>query len=105
MHMHQQPLFLLALRVHLDDSNAGNGPLRVLPSSHVKGVLSDDDIEQLVRLIPAKDCLVPQGGVLAISPLIVHASSKAQSNHPRRVIHIEYTACRSFDGGLELEMT
>jgi len=96
---------VLALRVHLDDSDADNGPLRVLSGSHVKGVLSDDDIEQLVRVIPANACLVPQGGVLAMSPLIVHASSKAQSNRPRRVIHIEYAACRSFDGGLELAIT
>jgi len=96
---------VLALRVHLDDSNADNGPLRVLPGSHVKGVLSDDDIEQLVRVTPASDCLVPQGGVLVMSPLIVHASSKAQSDRPRRVIHIEYAACRCFDGGLELAIT
>ena len=93
------------MRVHLDDSNVDNGPLRVLPGSHVKGVLTDDDIQQLVRFIPANDCLVPRGGVLAMSPLIVHASSKARSDRPRRVIHIEYAACRSFDGGLELEMT
>jgi ectoine hydroxylase-related dioxygenase (phytanoyl-CoA dioxygenase family) len=96
---------VLALRVHLDDSNAENGPLRVLPGSHVRGVLSDDDIEQLVQLLPAKNCLVPKGGVLAISPLIVHASSKSHSDTPRRVIHIEYAACRSFSGGLELAMT
>jgi ectoine hydroxylase-related dioxygenase (phytanoyl-CoA dioxygenase family) len=96
---------VLALRVHLDDSDADNGPLRVLPGSHVKGVLSDDDIEQLVRVIPAHDCLVPQGGILAMSPLIVHASSKARSDRPRRVIHIEYTACRSFDDGLQPAIT
>jgi len=96
---------VIALRVHLDDSTADNGPLRVLPGSHVKGVLSDDDIEQLVQLIPAKDCLVPQGGVLAMSPLTVHASSKSHSDRSRRVVHIEYAACRSFGEGLELAMT
>jgi ectoine hydroxylase-related dioxygenase (phytanoyl-CoA dioxygenase family) len=96
---------VLALRVHLDDSDADNGPLRVLPGSHMKGVLSDDDIEQLAYFIPAIDCLVPQGGVMAMSPLIVHASSKARLDRRRRVIHIEYAACRRFEGGLELEMT
>ena len=33
---------VVAIRVHLDDSNAENGPLRVLPGSHIKGILSDD---------------------------------------------------------------
>jgi len=96
---------VLAIRVHLDDSEEDNGPLRVLPGSHVKGVLSDDDIEQLVQRISPTDCLVTRGGVIAMRPLIVHASSKSHSDCPRRVIHIEYAACRSFDDGLELAMT
>jgi ectoine hydroxylase-related dioxygenase (phytanoyl-CoA dioxygenase family) len=96
---------VLALRVHLDDSNEENGPLRVLPGSHIKGVLSDHDIEELVRIIPVTTCVVPRGGVLAMRPLIVHASSKSHSGCPRRVIHIEYTTCRSFDEELELVVT
>lgn len=93
---------VLAVRVHLDDSNAENGPLRVLPGTHVKGILSDAAIEQLVRQTPTVDCLVPQGGVLVMSPLIVHASSKSHSQIPRRVIHIEYAGSLSVDAGLEL---
>ena len=96
---------VLALRVHLDNSDADNGPLRVLPGTHVSGVLTDVHIEQLARYIPPIDCLVPQGGVLAMRPLIVHASSKSHSQIPRRVIHIEYAACRSFGAGLELAIT
>lgn len=96
---------VVAIRVHLDDSDAENGPLRVLPRTHLKGILTDDAIEQVVRQIPAVECLVPQGGLLAMSPLIVHASSKTLSQVPRRVIHIEYAACMSFDGGLELAIT
>ena len=96
---------VVAIRVHLDDSNSENGPLRVLPGTHVNGVLSDDAIEKLVRQTPAVACLVPAGGILAMSPLVVHASSKTQSPVPRRVIHIEYAACTSFDEGLELAIT
>lgn len=96
---------VIALRVHLDDSNEGNGPLKVLPGTHRRGVLSDEEIEHLVQQIPAVDCLVPQGGVLAMSPLIVHGSSKTQSQVPRRVIHIEYAACGSFDPDLQLATT
>ena len=96
---------VLALRIDLDESNADNGPLKVLPGTHVKGVLTDDDIEELAGHISPIDCLVPQGGVLALRPLVVHASSKSQSQAPRRVLHIEYAACRSFTAGLELAIT
>lgn len=83
---------VLALRVHLDDSNADNGPLRVLPGTHVYGVLSDDRIHELATQVRAVSCLVPKGGVLAMSPLLIHASSKLNLESPRRVLHIEYAA-------------
>jgi ectoine hydroxylase-related dioxygenase (phytanoyl-CoA dioxygenase family) len=35
---------VIALRVHLDDSRADNGPLRVLPGTHAMGVLSDREV-------------------------------------------------------------
>jgi hypothetical protein len=66
------------------------------------GVLSDDDIQQRAAQIAPVDCLVRQGGVLAMKPLIVHASSKSQSPAPRRVIHIEYSASGRLEAGLEL---
>lgn len=93
---------VLALRVHLDDSRADNGPLRVLPRSHCKGVLSDASIEQLASTIEPVTCLVQRGGVLMMRPLIVHASSKATTAAPRRVLHIEYSASSTLDSGLDL---
>ncbi len=93
---------VLALRVHLDDSTAENGPLRVLPGTHTLGVLTDDALHELSMQIEAMDCLVSRGGVLAMRPLIVHASSKSQSNAPRRVLHIEYAASATVDSALKL---
>jgi ectoine hydroxylase-related dioxygenase (phytanoyl-CoA dioxygenase family) len=93
---------VLALRVHLDDSTLQNGPLRVLPSTHTIGVLSDGELQKLSKRATAVDCLVPRGGVLAMRPLIVHASSKSQSEAPRRVLHIEYAASLSLGDGLQL---
>jgi ectoine hydroxylase-related dioxygenase (phytanoyl-CoA dioxygenase family) len=93
---------VLALRVHLDDSTSANGPLRVLPRTHTHGVLTDEEIHSLSEQIASVDCLVQIGGVLVIRPLIVHASSKSQSEAPRRVLHIEYAASQRFDGGLAL---
>jgi ectoine hydroxylase-related dioxygenase (phytanoyl-CoA dioxygenase family) len=93
---------VLALRVHLDDSTAQNGPLRVLPNTHTIGVLNDGELQRLSDRAASADCLVPRGGVLAMRPLIVHASSKSQSEAPRRVLHIEYAASLSLGDGLEL---
>jgi ectoine hydroxylase-related dioxygenase (phytanoyl-CoA dioxygenase family) len=93
---------VLALRLHLDDCDVDNGPLRVLPGTHSLGVLSDDQILKLTATYSSIECLVPQGGVLAMRPLIVHASSKSQSQRPRRVLHIEYAACTEIGEGMRL---
>ncbi len=93
---------VLAIRVHLDDSNEENGPLKVLPATHDLGVLNDDQIHALAGQEAALDCCVAAGGVLLMRPLLVHASSKARSNAPRRVLHIEYASTLLCGNGLEL---
>jgi ectoine hydroxylase-related dioxygenase (phytanoyl-CoA dioxygenase family) len=93
---------IVAIRIHLDESTKSNGPLRVLPKSHTFGVLTAAEIDSLVSEIPSEECLVPKGGVLMMSPLLVHASSKGISNEPRRVLHIEYAASRDLDDGIRL---
>lgn len=93
---------VLALRLHLDDSTDKNGPLRVLPGTHTMGVLTDEAIESLAGEIDSVDCLVTAGGVLAMRPLIVHASSKSLIETPRRVLHIEYAAGMAIADSLEL---
>ena len=93
---------VVALRLHLDDSTADNGPLRVIADSHRKGVLTDADIASLVAKESAVDCLVSIGGVIRMRPLIVHASSKATNGRPRRVLHIEYASSLQLAEGLEL---
>jgi ectoine hydroxylase-related dioxygenase (phytanoyl-CoA dioxygenase family) len=93
---------IIALRVHLDDSTAENGPLRVLPATHKIGVLEDDAIHELASDLSPVDCVVAIGGVIAMKPLVVHASSKSRSDHPRRVLHIEYAPSLVLHDGLEL---
>src|SRR5882724_5068972 len=93
---------VLALRVHLDDSRADHGPLRVLPATHKSGVLSDGVMLSLASELAPVECLVPSGGVLAMRPLLVHASSKSQVAAPRRVLHIEYAATPFIADGLQL---
>jgi len=95
---------IVALRVHLDASTATNGPLRVIAGSHTSGILGDSEIRELVRSSQAVDCLVGRGGVISMSPLLLHASSKLINDTPRRVLHIEYSESLEFEGGVRLSI-
>jgi ectoine hydroxylase-related dioxygenase (phytanoyl-CoA dioxygenase family) len=88
---------MMALRVHLDDCGADNGPLRVLPGSHRCGWIEDLDGWK-VRVAEVA-CIVACGGVVAMRPLTLHASAASISARHRRVIHIEY-ACDELPHGL-----
>lgn len=90
---------MLAIRVHLDDCRLENGPLRVLPGSHAWGWL-DDEIDSWKAETPEVVCTVPAGGVVAMRPLLLHASAAADSPQHRRVIHIEF-ASSDLPGDLE----
>jgi len=91
---------MLAVRLHLDESHAGNGPLRVLPGSHRVGKVRDEEIPSWQSRIREHVCLVPRGGILLMRPLLLHASSPASTPRHRRVIHLEYAAC-ALPQGLE----
>jgi ectoine hydroxylase-related dioxygenase (phytanoyl-CoA dioxygenase family) len=93
---------VVALRVSFDDSTIENGPLRVLPRTHMLGVLSDDSVHELATRSAPIDCIVPKGGVVIMRPLLIHASSKSHSETPRRVLHIEYAASDSIAKPLRL---
>ncbi len=74
---------MLAARIHLDDCGSANGPLRVIPGSHRRGKLTDIDAQHYVELA------VPQGAILLMRPLLLHASPAAIESAHRRVLHIE----------------
>jgi ectoine hydroxylase-related dioxygenase (phytanoyl-CoA dioxygenase family) len=93
---------VVALRVSLDDSTATNGPLRVLPNTHRAGVFTDEQIGELARAATPVDCLTASGGVVAMRPLTIHASSKSLDTNTRRVLHIEYATAANLGAGAEL---
>lgn len=95
-------LQVVALRVSLDDSTMTNGPLRVLPETHRGGVYGDEQIQRLARSTAAVDCVAASGGIVAMRPLTVHASSKSRGDQPRRVLHIEYAAAIDLGKGVKL---
>jgi ectoine hydroxylase-related dioxygenase (phytanoyl-CoA dioxygenase family) len=81
---------LLAVRVHLDDCTADNGPLRVVPGTHLLDRITEEDALRLRDEIGDEVCVVPAGGALLMRPLLLHASGKAVSERPRRVLHFVY---------------
>lgn len=93
---------VLALRIHFDDSLSKNGPLRVLPGTHRLGVLADGSVHEVSTRITPVECIAPKGTVVAMRPLIIHSSSKSQTEIPRRVLHVEYAASESIVNPLHL---
>jgi ectoine hydroxylase-related dioxygenase (phytanoyl-CoA dioxygenase family) len=93
---------IVALRVHLDPSTEENGSLHVIPGSNAAGVLSDQDVSKYAATSPHVQCVVPRGGVLTMSPLLIHCSSKGRNGEPRRVLHIEYCGSLRLGPGIEL---
>ena len=82
---------VVAIRIHLDDCGPDNGPLRVIPGSHRFGWL-DDDLDAWKARVPEVICSVNRGGIVAMCPLILHASAASEKVGHRRVIHLEYAA-------------
>lgn len=82
----------LAIRIHLDANTAGNGALRLLPGSHRHGRLDADRIRSLRRQTAEIACLAAAGSALLMRPLLLHASSRASDDTPRRTLHFVFTA-------------
>jgi phytanoyl-CoA dioxygenase PhyH len=81
---------LVAVRVHLDDSTEANGPLRVVPGSHRLGRIASHEIAAHRRRLGEVACVAPRRSLLAMRPLLLHASSKSTSHAPRRVLHFVF---------------
>ena len=78
---------LVAVRVHLDDSTEANGPLRVVPGSHRLGRIASHEVAAHRRRLGEVACVAPRRSLVAMRPLLLHASSKSSSDAPRRVLH------------------
>jgi ectoine hydroxylase-related dioxygenase (phytanoyl-CoA dioxygenase family) len=91
---------MLALRLHVDDCNSDNGPLRVLPGTHTEGTLSQERIEEYRDKTAPCELTVPAGGVIAMRPLLLHGSAESRTMTNRRVLHFLF-APRELPNGLK----
>lgn len=83
---------MLAVRLHLDDCDESNGPLKVLPGSHLSGRLTAEEISHRREDIEPVTCVVARGGAVLMRPLLLHSSPAPSAPRRRRVIHLEFAA-------------
>ncbi|WP_374353938.1 phytanoyl-CoA dioxygenase family protein [Chitinimonas sp.] len=102
-HVQPPPAILQAmvtLRLHIDATNADNGCLRVIAGSHLAGLIAEADVGAAVAAGQETLLTMQAGELLAMRPLLLHASSKARQPGHRRVVHLEYCAA-PLPAGLE----
>lgn len=81
---------MLAVRLHLDDCDGTNGPLRVVPGSHRAGLIPSDECGARAADGAEAACLAGEGEAVLMKPLLLHASSQATEPKHRRVLHLVY---------------
>ena len=81
---------LVAVRVHLDACGLQDGPLRVVPRSHIQGVIDADRAAAMRGAQGDVPCPAALGAALVMRPLLLHASSKSTGHSRRRVLHFLY---------------
>ncbi len=79
---------LIAVRLHLDPCDEDDGALHVVPGSHRRGIVSDD--EAACARGHETPCPVPQGHAMIMRPLLLHRSGKASGTSRRRVLHFVF---------------
>lgn len=86
---------MLTLRIHLDQVTDENGPLRVIPGSHVSSQCDGQGVDDAVTIHASV------GDVLAMRPLIQHSSGSSVigTKRHRRILHLEFAAGRPLPDG------
>jgi len=65
---------LIIVRLHLDPCRLTDGPLRVVPGSHVRGRITPEAALIEKRSSGEVTCVADPGDVLAMSPLLLHTA-------------------------------
>ena len=81
---------VVVVRVHLDPCRLDDGPLRVVPGSHLHGIVDQTQADALRAAAGETICVAPIGAALVMRPLLLHASSKGSGSSARRVLHFVF---------------
>ena len=88
---------MLTLRIHLDEVTDENGPLRVIPRSHITSDSDGIGVDGAITVHAAP------GDVLAMRPMISHASGASVEGtlRHRRILHLECAANERLPDGYQ----
>ncbi len=78
----------ITIRIHLDKTDKNNGALKVIPKSHLKGIVRADSKDWNIE--SEFVCEIEKGGAMLMKPLTLHASNRTTNGKKRRVIHLEF---------------
>lgn len=83
---------MITVRIHLNDVDADNAPLRVALGSHLLGRIAESDYDAVTSRHDILTCLADAGDIWAYSTPILHASAAAARPRQRRVLQVDYAA-------------
>jgi len=90
----------LSVRIHLDHCFVDNGAILVAPKSHKNGIIqSKTEIEKIISNETIY-CEVEKGGIMFITPLLLHKSPYSTTDKKRRILQIDYVGI-NLSNGLE----
>lgn len=81
---------MVAVRLHIDACTAADGPLRVVPGSHMQGIFTPQSALLARASLGEVVCEAGEGSTMVMRPLLLHASSKSSGTGRRRVLHFLY---------------
>jgi ectoine hydroxylase-related dioxygenase (phytanoyl-CoA dioxygenase family) len=87
--VHQRTGRCFTMGIYLDDANAGDGALKVVPQSHTSG----KDICTLMHQ-PAVEVPVKAGDILIHDMMLAHSSEPMRHNAIRRVLYFEFLSVK-----------
>ena len=83
---------MVTLRLHIDDCDAANAPLKVAVGTHLLGVVPAHQATDVANAHPALSCHAGAGDIWAYATLILHASERSRSMGRRRVLQVDFAA-------------
>lgn len=81
---------LVAVRLHLEECGATDGPLKVFLGSHRFGRFTDQEVPAARLAATEITCTAEAGEALVMRPLLLHSSPKAKGASRRRVLHFVF---------------
>ncbi len=82
---------MATIRIHVDACRPNNGPLRIIAATHTSK-MSPEQIETAVASGVMEDVLAGEGHAIAMRPLLLHSSKRAEAPDHRRVLHLEFAS-------------